>query len=82
MHTGNAMGDVALTNISRESSYFHDFSCAVSKAKVLRLSSAFSSILEIFKPLVLIKKGSYKKKRACIDNTKSVSKLLRFKIFW
>ena len=63
MHTGNAMGDVALTNISRESSYFHDFSCAVSKAKVHCLSLAFSSILEIFKPLVLIKKGSYKKKK-------------------
>ena len=38
VHT-HTTGDVALTNISRETNHFHDFS-VVAKKKVLRLSSA------------------------------------------
>ena len=36
----NTKSDVALMSISRETNYFHDLGCAVSKTKVLRLSSA------------------------------------------
>ena len=38
LYMHNIVGDVALTNISRETNNFHDF-CEVSKLKVPRLSS-------------------------------------------
>ena len=64
--------NVALTNISRETKYFHDFQCAVYKIKVnhspfLRIGYVLSTfyVLKmwgIFQPHIVIKKCAYKKK--------------------
>ena len=62
----NSIGDVALTNISRETSCFHDFSVQYPKQKFspfFNLGYVLSLLLNfgLFQPCISIKKVSYKK---------------------